>query len=225
MAAGWAAAVHELRGPTCVIKGFADMLVSRWDDTEPDELFEMLERLHRNAGRLKLLVESLLVDARTDAGALHLRDEESLVAEAVDIATDTATTHGVEVDTSGAEELTVRGDGYRVAQILSTLVDNACRHGRPPIEIAATSSASTVTVVVHDHGQGVTPAEAEALFEQFSPLSHADGSNGLGLYTARRLARAMNGDIRYENGTGSSFALTLPRGDDPVPAAAGNLVS
>ncbi len=224
MAAGWAAAVHELRGPTCVIKGFADMLVSRWDDSEPDELFEMLERLHRNADRLNLLVESLLVDARTDAEALHLRDEDSPVAEAVDIATDTATTNGVEVDTSGAEQLMVRGDRYRLAQILSTLVDNACRHGRPPIEITTTSTASTVTVVVHDHGPGVTPAEAEALFEQFSPLSHADGSNGLGLYTARRLARAMNGDIHYQNGNGSAFALTLPRGADAEPVLAGTVI-
>jgi len=211
IAAGWAAAVHELRSTTCIIKGFADTMATRWDDAQPDELLEMLARLRRNADRLKRLVESLLVDARTDAGELDLALAGTKFDAAIDAATDVATARGLAVDVSGAMSITAHADPYRVEQILLTLVDNACRHGTPPIEISTKSDHTRVAIIVHDHGRGVADAEAQHLFDRFSPGSRASDSNGLGLYTARGLARAMGGDLAYENGKGSTFSLTLPR--------------
>ena len=64
---------------------------------------------------------------------------------------------------------------------------------------------------VADEGGGIDPAEQERIFEPFEKGSSSEGS-GLGLAIARRLARAMGGEIQLQSavGEGSRFTLVLP---------------
>ena len=208
-ATNWASALHELRGPAFVTQGFADLLVERWDQTDNNDLRDMALTVQRNANRMLHLVQSLLVDARVDADTLALQIEDHLLGPALDVAHDVAAAYGAEIKVMNGRETMVRADPYRVEQILGTLVENACCHGVPPVTVTTTTDGPSVTFVIRDDGPRIDAASTEHLFDQFSPLARKRGSNGLGLHTARRLARAMQGDVVYLDDA-AAFALTLP---------------
>ncbi len=70
-----------------------------------------------------------------------------------------------------------------------------------------------------DTGPGIPPQKLDAIFEPFvqldNGLTRASAGTGLGLSISRELARAMGGDLAVTSvyGQGSTFTLTLPRGD------------
>jgi signal transduction histidine kinase len=74
-------------------------------------------------------------------------------------------------------------------------------------------SAGFVAVIVADQGKGISDADQSRIFDKFERVDPTEpGGTGLGLYIARRLARAMGGDIAVDSapGQGARFVLTLP---------------
>ena len=70
-----------------------------------------------------------------------------------------------------------------------------------------------VALTVTDQGKGVAAADQARIFDKFVRVDPGEpGGSGLGLYIARRLARAMGGDLSVESapGEGARFTLTLP---------------
>ena len=68
-------------------------------------------------------------------------------------------------------------------------------------------------VIVADQGKGIAEADQARIFEKFERVDpNEPGGTGLGLYIARRLARAMGGDIAVDSapGQGARFTFTLP---------------
>ena len=68
-------------------------------------------------------------------------------------------------------------------------------------------------VIVADQGKGIAPEDQARIFDKFERIDPTEaGGTGLGLYIARRLARAMGGDIAVDSapGQGARFTLTLP---------------
>ncbi len=107
------------------------------------------------------------------------------------------------------------GDFRRVLQILVNLIGNAVRYSPPGSEVCVTveRNDTRAIVVVADQGKGVAPEDQVRIFEKFERVDPSEaGGNGLGLYIARRLARAMQGDLIIESapGEGARFVLLLP---------------
>jgi signal transduction histidine kinase len=110
------------------------------------------------------------------------------------------------------------GEFRRILQILVNLIGNAVRYSPEgtQVRIATEWESGQARIAVIDQGQGVAPGDRERIFEKFERLGRDDaGGSGLGLYISRRLARAMNGDIRIGGapGEGARFILSLPVGD------------
>ncbi|MDT5200721.1 MAG: two-component system, OmpR family, sensor kinase [Mycobacterium sp.] len=126
------------------------------------------------------------------------------------------------VTRTGQTALTIQADPTRVAQILSNLLDNARRHtprgGQIIIDLTDQQSSVAghlVMVTVTDTGHGVPEDERERIFERLMRLDTArtrdHGGAGLGLPSARALARAHGGDlICVSQAGGAQFRLTLP---------------
>lgn len=112
------------------------------------------------------------------------------------------------------EEAPALGDSGRVVQILVNLIGNAIRHSPEDsaIWLRVESSGGHTLLVVADQGDGIDPADHEQIFEKFVRLDQPDSGSGLGLYIARRLARAMRGDLTVDSarGQGARFVLSLP---------------
>lgn len=113
------------------------------------------------------------------------------------------------------------GDARRVLQILVNLLGNAVRYtpngGAVALDVGISGPYARITVT--DHGKGIAPQDQERIFGKFERVDPAEaGGNGLGLFIARRLARAMGGDLIVASapGEGARFTLTLPTGAMPV---------
>ena len=107
------------------------------------------------------------------------------------------------------------GDFRRVLQVLVNLIGNAVRYSPRGAQVIVTVTRTErhAVVVVADKGKGVAPEDQVRIFEKFERVDPSEaGGNGLGLYIARRLARAMQGDLTIESapGQGARFILTLP---------------
>jgi signal transduction histidine kinase len=211
-----ALAAHELRTPVTTIHGFVQTLHHLGERLREDEREELRRALEQQTTRMALLVEQLLDLSRLDAEAidinpqpLKLRDRvEEIVRGAAGEQRD-----AVQVDVPGELEACVDPNAFD--RILSNLVTNAFRYGRPPVIVRAAHSDRHLRVSVEDRGRGVAPEFVPDLFERFT---RSEGSRsaavgtGLGLAIARSYARAHAGDLLYEPADphGARFQLVLP---------------
>jgi two-component system osmolarity sensor histidine kinase EnvZ len=99
---------------------------------------------------------------------------------------------------------------------VGNLVENAFRHGRPPVQIRTGTDADAVWIEVTDHGDGIPPGQAEALKQPFR-RAHAARSGppgaGLGLAIVERLVRAQGGrfELLANAPHGLRARIVLPR--------------
>jgi two-component system, OmpR family, sensor histidine kinase KdpD len=117
----------------------------------------------------------------------------------------------------------VRGDATLLAQLVTNLLDNACKYGEGPIELVACRCGERIAVSVGDRGPGVA-AETEArLFEPFfRGEARAVGHGaGFGLALCKAIAEAHGGTLGYarRHRGGSRFTLALPVEEQPQAAA------
>jgi signal transduction histidine kinase len=127
-----------------------------------------------------------------------------------------ASERSIRIDAPAMDEtLFASGDEGRVIQILVNLIGNAVRHSPDgaSIWLRAEAEAGHAVLVVADQGPGIAQDDHQRVFEKFTRIDPSDGAgSGLGLYIARRLARAMGGDIAVDSapGQGARFILSLP---------------
>lgn len=122
----------------------------------------------------------------------------------------------IRIDAPNMDETVMAvGEFRRVLQILINLVGNAIRYSPEGsmIWIRAESENGHAMVTIADQGKGISEDDQAKVFDKFERLGRDDsGGSGLGLYIARRLARAMHGDILIDSalGQGARFSLILP---------------
>lgn len=166
-----------------------------------------------------------LIDDLVDLQAVEQQDFRPTV-EAIDLAELARRAGGllgiqaadrrVRIDAPALDEsLPALGDYRRALQILVNLIGNAIRHSPDGgmVWVRAEREQGRALIVVADQGHGIDPADHERVFEKFVRIDPADaGGSGLGLYIARRLARAMGGDILLDSGLGQGarFTFVLP---------------
>jgi two-component system OmpR family sensor kinase len=224
-------ASHELRTPLTTIRGFAE-LYRQGGARDPAELDRLMRRIEDQAAQMGLLVEDLLLLARLDQQRpLDRRpvDLLALAAEAVNDARAVAPDRQIELvlgDEDGESALVVLGDDQRLRQVLANLVNNALAHtpAGSPVEVRVGASSldgrPSAAVEVVDHGPGLTPEQAERVFERFyradPARSHADGGTGLGLSIVAALVAVHGGTVRVDSipGRGARFRVVLPLAPD-----------
>ena len=174
-----------------------------------------------SAGRHLLSLVDDLVDLQAierpdfvpEAEALDLAD---LARRAAGLLSVRAADHRVRIDPPGTgEPLPATGDFTRALQVLMNLITNAIRYSpdggqvwiRPELE------GDLAAIIVADQGKGISLEDQERIFDKFERVDpNEPGGTGLGLYIARRLARAMGGDVSVDSapGQGARFTFTLP---------------
>jgi PAS domain S-box-containing protein len=229
---------HEIRTPLNGVIGMAEVL-SR---TELQDHQRDMMQVILNSGRtLNLLLSDILDLSKIEAGALELAEEPVDLREAVSAAVfvfdAVAREKGIGFSLTFADGFQdqVLGDALRIRQVVANLTSNA-------IKFTATGEVSiraetrirpegrvALSVTVRDTGDGFDAEVGERLFERFQQadgsVTRKVGGTGLGLPIARRLARAMGGDISWsaERGVGATFifeaTLAIGHAYDSTPAA------
>jgi len=209
---------HELRTPLTSIAGFADTLVESWKELPNDEVDEFLSIINRQAIYLGDLVEDVLVIPRLEADRLRFQPELFDLGDLIeDVAKMVFPNGGKKTSlVSLPDGVRVKADRRRVQQVIRNLMENARKYGGDQIMVEGFVMGDQYLIIISDNGPGVPDEETQKVFENFEQLSKGDAREstgiGLGLPIARRLARAMGGEVWYERRfpTGARFCYSLP---------------
>lgn len=220
-----ALAAHELRTPVAVVHGVVETLERRGHEIAIEQRGELEETLRAQTTRLKSLVEQLLDLSRLDARAVEIDPQRFSVRRRVEeIVSIAAGERSGDVVVEVPEGLEATVDPSAFDRILSNLVTNALRYGKPPVTVSADQINGRLQVAVEDRGDGVSPEFVPSLFERFSRSDSSRrraGGTGLGLAIARSYAEAHQGDLHYREADphGARFEVDLPTEPRVVSAA------
>jgi signal transduction histidine kinase len=226
-AAFTSAVTHELRTPLTTFRMYTEILAEGMIADEHKRR-EYLATLHSEAVRLGHLVENVLAYARLERGRngrpTEIADVKAVLDRTGERLRQRAALAGMTLlvpDATALSPMPVRVDMSAVEQILSNLVDNACKYAGgaadKSIHLEVAYEAGRAVIRVRDHGAGIRDADARRLFRPFHKSAERAASTapgvGLGLALSRRLARALGGDLRLcrEVKDGACFELVLAR--------------
>jgi PAS domain S-box-containing protein len=220
---------HEFRTPLTLMLGPLDDVLSDAGNALPSETTESLKVVHRNSLRLLKLVNSLLDFSRIEAGRIEAVYQPTYISG---LTTELASAFRSAMERAGLEYV-VECD--RVAEpvfldrdmwekIVLNLLSNAFKftmEGR--VSVALKSLEDHVQLQISDTGIGVSKEEIPRLFERFHRVEGAKGrtqeGTGIGLALVHELVKIHHGtlEVTSEEGVGSTFTVTLPKGDNHLP--------
>ena len=200
-----------LRSPLDRIVRSAEEMSAEPDLAASEEYTAYAADIATAARHLLSVIRSLGEQAEA-GGASHVELAE-LVSEAVGLIESAARERGILVGVQPAQGLLARGESRSVIQILVNLIGNAVRYSpeNSAVTVSFEQAAQGVMVHVADEGPGIDASDQERIFQPFQKGMESGEGAGLGLAIARRLARAMGGDIQLDSapGKGSRFTLVL----------------
>ncbi|HEU0014711.1 MAG TPA: ATP-binding protein [Longimicrobium sp.] len=221
---------HELRTPLSSIIGFASLLERHNDTLPPRERADYLGVVLRSARHLLHVVNDILNISKAEAGVLEVTLVPLRVGEeaqtVITALAPQANARPVHIRLRDQARQAVLADSGRVRQVLFNLLENAIKYSPPgsPVEVRVLDAEGEVRVEVADQGPGISRADQERLFKEFSrvnlPGTRIVGA-GLGLALSRMLTELMGGRIGVEShpGRGSTFWIALPASHAPAAAA------
>ena len=214
-------ASHELKTPLTVILSSADLL----SGTLPAEGQGYVDNIRSESRRMKKLVESMLTLARADDGAHKLvfspLDFSDVVTDTALLFEPVAFEAGRELLYDIREHLHVSGDGDKLRQLVSILLDNAIKYSpqHEPIRLTLSGEDKHARLTVENGGSPMPPEVVAHLFDRFYRADNArSGAQGfgLGLSIARSIVAEHGGAIRCESDERSTrFIVTLPLEKQP----------
>jgi hypothetical protein len=215
---------HDLRSPLNTIIGYTGLL-------EKSELNKSqnryLRQLKRSSDYLLRLVNDLLDLSRLEAGKMSIDtlafNPKNLIEETVENAVPPEKPRNVEVRVEIAPELDrpIITDPFRIKQILTNLVNNACKftpQGSVQVKARLEQEKNNplLFIEVKDTGIGISKEQKEKVFEEFSQedssIEKRYGGTGLGLSISKKLTDLLGGKISLESepGKGSTFLIRIP---------------
>ncbi|GMU40250.1 MAG: hypothetical protein AMXMBFR23_11160 [Chloroflexota bacterium] len=214
---------HELKTPLTAIRTCVGLLIDSNAQTSDDIRQRLLDRVSASAEGMQHLIESLLDLARYRAGRLQMErrwvDANEVARDAVDLVAPLVQARGQAVHLDVVPESpAVYADRRRLVQALGNIVSNAQKFSPDgaAIEVSVRQQGDVVVWEVRDHGPGISPDDQRHLFERFfRGRSDIEGGSGLGLPIALATVQAHGGsiDVESEVGRGSTFRVTVPRGE------------
>ena len=230
---------HELRTPITTIGLLVESLTRDADGAEaggapiPPKMRERIGKLEVETGNIAQMVAELLDLARIESGGrqIHLDDVDlgRIATESTERLRTFADRQGVSLRVDVEPGLPpVRGEAARLAQVFANLVHNAVKFSATGSEVRVGVRRGPRLMLegwVSDDGPGVSAADQARIFERFYKADRtrtSGGGTGLGLAIARHIVEGHGGAIRVqsEEGSGATFAFTIPISDAPAERAA-----
>jgi signal transduction histidine kinase/CheY-like chemotaxis protein len=224
---------HELRTPLHGVLGAADLLRDRRPgDAEHREL---VDTVRRGGTHLLHLINDVLDLSRIEAGRLELThqpfDLHACFAQVEETMAPQAAAKGLRYETGIAPEVPVwvKGDPFRLKQVLLNLVGNAVKftdRGRIGVQASLAPQTGELLVLTDDSGIGIERAQLAQVFDAFyqadGGMTRRHAGSGLGLAISRQLVHLMHGSLSIESepAVGTRVLMRLPLEPCEPPAHA-----
>ncbi len=209
---------HDLRAPLRAVDGFLQLFRGDYAAQLPDGADARLERIHESAVHMGLLIEGLLVLARSTRQPI--KKERILPASIVKRVLEQLQREqeGRNVQISVADLPPCEADSTLLQQVFANLLSNALKYSRQRdpavIEVGSRTENDECVYFVRDNGAGFAMQHAKKLFGVFERLHHVDefAGIGIGLSIVKRIVERHGGRIWAEAkvGEGATFSFTLP---------------
>ena len=217
---------HELKTPLTALIGFIETLRGpARDDARARERF--LALMDAEARRMDRLVGDLLSLSKLESEPPPARNARA------DLVTVIQRVLALMQPVAAQAEMVVRpqiaptrapvqGEEDRLVQMLTNLIDNAIKYGKPgPVTVSLTAEADEWVLTVADRGPGIPAEHLPRLTERFyrvdTARSRSLGGTGLGLALVKHILRRHGGrlEITSRLGAGTTVTVRLPRPDEP----------
>ena len=210
-------ASHQLRTPVAAMRAQAELAA---DEPDPASQRRIIARIHDRAVGLSRLTDQLLNHA------LIIHRADAAPHETIDLRT--VAIRIVEESEPGEAELELvlpeepvacRGDALSLGEAGKNLVNNALRHGAPPVTLEVRREGPLAVLAIRDRGPGMPEAlwdSAGARFDRTGAVTPQSASIGLSIVAA--VAAAHRGALRFGRAPSGAFeaALAIPAAQDPT---------
>jgi len=222
---------HEIRTPMNAILGVTEILIQY--ESLPSEIEEGLGKIYSSCDLLLGIINDILDFSKIEAGKLDiipaLYKTASVINDSIHLNMMRIGSKPIEFELHINEDVpsNIIGDELRIKQILNNLLSNAFKYTEAGRVILTVSSETgkmtdngqdiTLLISVRDTGYGMTRAQLDKLFDEYSRFNQAKNSSvegtGLGLAITRRLISLMGGEIKVESepDKGTLFEIRLPQ--------------
>lgn len=210
---------HELRTPLTIIRGEAQVTL-RLKSAEESEYRETLRVVLDQSVLLSRLVDDLLTLTRAEMDSLKLNRSKVKIAQLVESEINKwrrlyeVREFSLEVKNE-SHNLELNVDSSRMQQVLSVLLDNACKYSTENEDISTVieSDDNFLIISIRDKGEGIPASELDNIFERFVRFSKHQEGLGLGLPIAKTIVESHGGKLKAEStkNLGSIFTIILPR--------------
>lgn len=194
---------HEMRTPLTSIRGFSQTLLNSWDKLDENSKKKFVKIIEEQSNRMINLVENILTVSKigSDKPKFKAVNVNSSIEKVVQMVLQKYKEHRI-ILKCNKKLPCARLDEDKFQQVMTNIIDNACKYSKPDKDIIITTSfasADKVSIKVIDHGVGIDPMDREKIFEKFvrleNHLTSTTQGNGLGLYITKSLVEAMQGTI------------------------------
>jgi len=211
-------ASHELKTPTMIIRGFAEMLQDMKD--MPKEMLDgILEKIIRNCKRMDALVRSLLT--LSDVESIDLT--QTRMCDIADVVEESKRSvlsiyPYAKLSVESLSEVVAEVDPNTLELAITNVLENAVKYSaeEADIKVSIREESDRAIVSVHDRGIGISEEDLDHIFDRFYTVNKAHsrklGGAGLGLSIVKTIIDKHQGKMHVSStlGQGSTFTLSLP---------------
>lgn len=209
---------HEIRTPLTSVKGYTQLLQAQSDKID-QSLHIFLDKIVGNTERMISLFNDLLNLSVIESRYLQTMEPLDLPSMVETVASNIKTNYPqkrVEVSADLQVE-TITGDMRLMEQVLTNLVDNACKYSDSDnidIKVASFKKDSKALITITDNGPGISKEHIQRIFERFYRVDSSrevSRGTGLGLSIVKHIIAKHKGRIWAESaGKGTTFIIELP---------------
>jgi PAS domain S-box-containing protein len=212
---------HELRTPLNSILNYVELLMDGMYGQLSEKQLDRLEKVHRNATNLRVLINDVLDLSKIQAGQMKMHTEpvqsDAFLMSVIEVYKPMAEQKGLSLDYLPSDTATILIDENRVRQVLINLIGNAIKFtSEGGITLTAERDGSMMWLAVTDTGIGIPPDALDTIFDEFRQVDASytrkyEGT-GLGLTISKTITEMHNGQIAVasEVGVGSTFRVSFP---------------
>lgn len=211
---------HEMRTPLTSIRGFSQTLLSSWDKIDDESKKKFIKIIEEQSNRLINLVENVLTVSKINSDKPILKEVNvnSSIEKVIQMLGLKYKDYKI-ISHFNSHLPTALLDEDKFQQIMTNLIDNACKYSDAVKEVEISTSFSNsdfVKIVVKDKGVGIKKEDYDKIFDKFirleNHLTSKTQGNGLGLYITKNLVESMHGKIGLESepNNGTMFIVEFP---------------